>query len=149
MDVFNARFVTGDEIRVIRNIRNDGSYGSMDKGNLLVAAGETGEVRGSGYFLQDQVIYQVYFPKSNRIIGVRDSEVIDSKLDWIPCLFRSLDKARLKLALKMKESIIACKGDVVEVQRVYRDLESGKLEYEIAVAEYLFRVDARVLGESV
>lgn len=145
MDVFDARFVTGSEVRVTRNIRNDGSFTGLEKGDLLVGQGEVGEVRSSGYFLQDQVIYQVFFPVSNRIIGVRDTEVIDAKLDWIPCLFRSLDKARLTLALKMKETIIAVKGDIVEVQRVYRDLESGRLDYEIKVADYLFRVDSRAL----
>ena len=145
MDVFNARFKTGDRIRVVRNIRNDGSVANKNKGELLVEQGLVGEVRGSGYFLQNQVIYEVYFPALNIVIGLRDSEVIDSKLDWTPCLFRSLDKARLTLALKMKESIIAMKGDIVEVQRVYRNLENGQLDYEIAVAGHLVKVNARVL----
>jgi nitrogen fixation protein NifZ len=145
MDCYDARFVSGCEVRVTRNIRNDGSFAGMEKGELLVAQGEVGEVRSSGYFLQDQIIYQVFFPVSNRVIGVRDSEVIDAGLDWIPCLFRSLDRARLTLALKMKQQIIALKGDIVEVQRVYRDLQTGRLEYEIAVADHLVRVDARVL----
>ncbi|MDB1124150.1 hypothetical protein [Vibrio algarum] len=71
--------------------------------------------------------------------------MIDSTLAWEPCLFHSLDKARLTLALKVKQSIIAVKGDVVEVQRVHRDMDNGRLEYEISVADYLIKVDARVL----
>ena len=145
MDCMNTRFTVGHEVRVVRNIRSDGSFAGKNKGELLVEQGETGIVQGIGYFLQDQVIYEVFFPKINRLVGLRNSEVIDAKLDWIPCLFRSLDKAKLTLALKMKETIIAVKGDIVEVQRVYRDLESGRLQYEIEVAEHLFKVDARVL----
>lgn len=145
MDCYAARFSTGDQVRVVRNIRNDGSFSGLEKGDLLVEQGELGEVRSSGYFLQDQVIYQVFFLKSNRVVGVRETEVIDPTLAWVPCLFRSLDKARLTLALKVKQSIIAVKGDVVEVQRVYRDMDNGRLEYEISVANYLIKVDARVL----
>ncbi|PWI33871.1 nitrogen fixation protein NifZ [Vibrio albus] len=147
MDVFNARFPTGSEVRVVRNVRNDGSFSGKEKGDLLIEAGETGIVRSSGYFLQNQVIYEVFFPERNRIIGVRDTEVIDASLEWIPCLFRSLDKAYLTLALKMKGEIIAVKGDIVEVQRVYRDLETGKLDYEIEVAGHLVKLDSRALRE--
>jgi nitrogen fixation protein NifZ len=147
MDVFNARFPSGSEVRVVRNVRNDGSFAGKEKGELLIGQGETGVVRSSGYFLQDQVIYEVFFPNQNRIIGVRDSEVIDAALEWVPCQFRSLDKACLTLALKMRGEIIAVKGDIVEVQRVYRDLDTGKLEYEISVAGHLIRLDSRALQE--
>ncbi len=145
MDCYNARFPSGSEIRVIRNVRNDGSFPGLNKGELLIEQGETGTVRSSGYFLQDQIIYEVYFPEKNRVVGIRETEVIDAKLDWIPCQFHSLDKARLTLALKMQGQIIAAKGDMVEVQRVYRDLDSGVLEYEIAVAGHLVRVVAKAL----
>ncbi len=146
MECFNARFHCGHQVRVVRNIRNDGSFTQLDKGALLIDAGATGIVHSSGYFLQDQVIYQVYFPKSNRVVGVRDTEVIDATLPWVPCLFRSLDKARLRVALKMFEDIIARKGDVVEVQRVERNLESGALNYEILVgSEHLVTVNSQVL----
>ncbi len=145
MDVFNARFLSGHEVRIVRNIRNDGSFIDCDKGALLVEQGSVGIVRSSGYFLQDQIIYQVFFPEINRVIGVRDTEVIDATLDWVPCEFHSLDKAQLTLSLKMKDEIIAKKGDIVEVQRVYRDLHNGALEYEIEVEKYLFKVGARVL----
>jgi len=145
MDCFSARFLSGDEIRVIRNIRNDGSFNGLEKGDLLVEQGDIGIVRGSGYFLQNQVIYQVFFPSRNRVVGIRDTEVIDAILKWVPCLFRSLDSARLTLALRVKQSVIAVKGDKVEVQRVHRNLENGQLEYEILVEKHLVKVDACVL----
>ncbi|MDB1124151.1 nitrogen fixation protein NifZ [Vibrio algarum] len=67
MDCYAARFSAGDEVRVVRNIRNDGSFSGLDKGDLLVEQGEIGEVRSSGYFLQDQVVYQVFFLKATEL----------------------------------------------------------------------------------
>lgn len=44
------RFESGDAVRVVRNIRNDGSFQDRDKGDLLVEAGSVGIVRSYGYF---------------------------------------------------------------------------------------------------
>lgn len=145
MECWDAKFPVGSQVRLIRNVRNDGSFTELDKGELLVEQGSEGEVRSSGYYLQDQIVYQVFFPTRNVVVGIKETELIDAKLDWVPCLFRSLDKARLTLALKVKDTIIATKGDWVEIQRVFRDLDSGQLQYEIAVAGYNFKVDARVV----
>ena len=147
IECLDARFECGDQVRVVRNIRNDGSYNDMAKGELLVEQGETGYVRDAGYFLQDQVIYRVFFPHSNRMVGVRDTEVIAAGLDWEPCLFRVSDHAQLRLSLKVKEKIIASKGDRVEIEEVKRHLESGRLEYLITAGGLSVRVPARVLGE--
>ncbi len=51
----------GDEVRVIRNLRNDGSFPGKDKGDLLIRRGQVGHVRNMGTFLQDQIIYTVHF----------------------------------------------------------------------------------------
>jgi nitrogen fixation protein NifZ len=146
MECYGVRFASGDEVRVIRNIRNDGSFTQLDKGELLVEAGLLGIVRSYGYFLQDQIIFQVFFPSINRVVGVRDNEVIGANLKWVPCHFHSLDKATLKLALSMHQEIIARKGDLVEVQRSYRNLEDGSLDYEILVGDHHFKVGAHVLA---
>lgn len=145
MSNIEPRFYSGSEVRVVRNIRNDGSFKASNKGDLLVTAGEIGYVRSFGYFLQDQVIYQVYFPKIELVVGVRDSEVIDSELDWIPCLFRSLELAQLTVSLKMHGEIVAKSGDLVEVKRIHRDLESGKIEYLIELNSERIWLDSKVL----
>jgi nitrogen fixation protein NifZ len=149
MECYSARFASGDEVRVIRNIRNDGSFTQIDKGELLIEAGALGIVRSYGYFLQDQIIFQVFFPSINRVIGLRDNEVIDAELAWIPCHFHSLDKATLTLSLSIQQQIIARKGDQVEVQRSYRNLVDGSLDYEIAVGEHHVKVAAHVLSVCV
>jgi nitrogen fixation protein NifZ len=144
-----VRFYSGDEVRVVRNIRNDGSFKDVAKGELIVAAGEPGIVRSFGYFLQDQVIFQVYFPRLEQVVGVRDSEVIDSSLEWIPCLFRSLDIAQLTVTLTMRGKIAARKGDLVEVKRVSRNRYTGKIEYLIEVAKERIWLDSKTLMSPV
>ena len=137
-----VRFAPGSEVRIVRNIRNDGSFQDFAKGDLLVEAGSVGIVRSYGYFLQTQVIYQVFIPTQNRVIGVRDSEVIDAALAWVPCLFRSLDKAKLTCSLRMFGEPLANKGDVIEVHRVYRDLEDGTVSFEVKFGAHLVKLDS-------
>ncbi|MDW6003983.1 nitrogen fixation protein NifZ [Vibrio mangrovi] len=139
------KFAPGSEVRVIRSIRNDGSIHDLEKGELLIPAGTIGIVRSYGYFLQTQLIYQVFIPQLNRVIGVRDSEVIDATLAWVPCLFRSQDKAKLKYSLQMFDKRLANKGDVIEVYRVHRNLKDGSLAYEIKFGPHYVRLDASVL----
>lgn len=137
-----ARFEPGDEVRVVRNIRNDGSFQDLDKGELLVKAGSTGVVRSCGYFLQTQLIYQVYIVAENKVVGVRESEVIDAGLPWVPCLFRSLDKAKLTCSLVMFGKPLAAKGDIIQVHRAYRNLDDGTVNYEVKFGEHTITLDA-------
>ncbi|MZI93015.1 nitrogen fixation protein NifZ [Vibrio sp. CAIM 722] len=139
------RFAEGEPVRVIRTVRNDGSFPGFDKGDVLVEAGTCGEVRSYGYFLQTQVIFQVYFPEVNRVIGIRETELIRADLPWVPCTLYSLDKARLTKSLTIKGEPLASKGDLIEVKRSWRDLEDGSLTYEVACGEYVFKLDASVL----
>lgn len=147
MNGIGVRFEAGESVRVVRNIRNDGSFKSVAKGERLVEAGEVGVVRTYGYFLQDQIIFQVYFPSINQVVGIRDAELIKSDLPWVPCLFRSLDCAELTISLSMNQQIIAQKGDIVEVYRVHRNLDDGTLEYEIILGDDRFRLSSRALTE--
>lgn len=69
-------FNFSEAVRVVRAIRNDGTYAGLPSGALLVRRGSIGYVRDWGIFLQDQVIYQVHFPESDRIVGCREQELI-------------------------------------------------------------------------
>ena len=53
------KFEFGDEVRIIRNVRNDGTYPGVPIGTLLIRRGSTGFVMNVGTFLQDQLIYTV------------------------------------------------------------------------------------------
>lgn len=125
------RFAAGSEVRVVRDVRNDGSFYGLEKGELLVEEGAVGMVRSFGWFLQEQIIYEVFFPHNGRQIGLRDVEVIDAALPWQPCRFRSLDMAQLALSLSIDGDVVAHKGARVQVQWPQRDLDSGSISYDI------------------
>ena len=55
------RFEYGEAVRVIRNVRNDGTFPGEPTGRLLIRRGSIGYVRDVGTFLQDQLIYSVDF----------------------------------------------------------------------------------------
>jgi hypothetical protein len=65
------RFDHGDEVRVRRNVRNDGTFPGEPTGALLVRRGSVGYVRDVGTFLQDQIIYSVHFLENNRLVVIR------------------------------------------------------------------------------
>ena len=46
------RFEMGKVVRVIRNVRDDGTFGGTEIGDLLVRRGSTGHVQNVGTFLQ-------------------------------------------------------------------------------------------------
>ena len=48
------RFTFSEAVRVVRAIRNDGTYAGLPSGALLVRRGSIGYVRDWGVFLQDQ-----------------------------------------------------------------------------------------------
>jgi hypothetical protein len=48
-------------VRVLRNVRNDGTFPGLNLGAPLVRRGSTGYVCDLGLFLQDQIIYTVHF----------------------------------------------------------------------------------------
>jgi nitrogen fixation protein NifZ len=55
------QFEYGESVRVIRNIRNDGTFPNIATGALLIKRGSVGYVTNIGTFLQDQIIYTVHF----------------------------------------------------------------------------------------
>lgn len=116
-----VRFEYGDEVRVIRNLRNDGTFPGEATGVLLVRRGAVGVIRDVGTFLQDQVIYTVHFIAEDRLVGCRDRELIAISEPWVESRFEYGDKVRAKIALGVKGEVVAAIGDVGEVQKVLRD----------------------------
>ena len=137
------KFEYGDEVRVIKNIRNDGTYQSNIKGKILVRRGRTGYIRHAGYYQQDQIVYQVHFLDSNEIIGCRETELIRASEHWIPNDFEYGDKAILTVALTLAGERIANKGDTATVLAVTRD-DDG-IGYRVQIGEHDIDVPARAL----
>lgn len=118
-------FDYGHEVRVIRNIRNDGTYPGEKTGNLLVRRGSVGYVRSRGTFLQDQVIYEVHFMDEGKVIGCREEELIDAEDEWIPSRFEFREQVRATKRLSANGEILVGIGDVGQVLKVLRHHQDG------------------------
>lgn len=119
------RFAYGTEVRVTRNVRNDGTFPGLPTGALLIRRGSVGYVRDVGTFLQDQIIYTVHFLHDDRIVGCREEELLAIDEPWVPSRFEFRDKVTPRLALGRKGEVIARPGDEGEVLKVLRDLPDG------------------------
>jgi nitrogen fixation protein NifZ len=68
-------FNYGDKVRSRRAVRNDGTYGGREIGDILVKKGEEGYVVSIGTFLQQFYIYGVEFFASGNRVGMKRREL--------------------------------------------------------------------------
>jgi len=115
----------GAKVRVVRNVRNDGTYPGLDTGALLVRRGSVGHVVNVGTFLQDQIIYTVHFLEQDKMIGCREEELIDADAPWVPSLFEFRDRVTPCISLAIAGEVIAEPGIEGEVLKVLRDRPEG------------------------
>ncbi len=121
-----TNFEYGQAVRVIRNIRDDGTFPGAQRGNLLIRRGSVGFIRNRGTFLQDQVIYEVHFIDSGDIvIGCREEELIDVDAEWVESRFEFREKVRAAKKLVAGGELIADIDDEGQVLKVLRHGESG------------------------
>lgn len=124
------QFEYGDSVRVVRNVRNDGTFPGRETGELLVRRGSVGYVRDIGTFLQDEIIYTVHFLDEDSMVGCREEELIGSDDPWVPSRFEFREKVTPKIALAIQGEVIAHPGDEGEVLKVLRDAPGG-VQYHI------------------
>jgi nitrogen fixation protein NifZ len=115
----------GDEVRVLRNLRNDGTYPGVDRGSLLIRRGCVGVVRDIGTFLQDQIIYSVHFLEAGKIVGCREQELQPAAAPWVPSRFEVREKVVAGLRLGSGGRVLVEQGQVGEVTAVLRQLAEG------------------------
>lgn len=139
------RFEHGDEVRVVRNVRNDGTFPGREVGELLVRRGSVGYVRDVGTFLQDQIIYTVHFLSENHVVGCREEELISSEEHWVPSLFEFRDKVTPKIPLAIQGELIANPGDKGEVLKVLRDAPGG-VQYHVHFPGHTLQVPETALA---
>jgi nitrogen fixation protein NifZ len=132
-------FEFGEEVRIVRNVRNDGTYPGMPTGQLLVRRGSTGFVMNVGTFLQDQLIYTVNFMEQGRIVGCREEELIGIDEPWIPSRFESREKVRSKITLAVRGEVRAEPGMEGEILKVLRD-EQGGVQYHVIFHDHVLQV---------
>lgn len=144
--ILQPRFASDDEVRVIRNIRNDGTYPGQPIGALLVRRGSVGYVRHVGVFLQDQLIYTVHFLHTgNRIVGCREVELIPADAPWIPNRFERGDRVAARQRLAMQGTLVAAAGAVGEIIAVLRD--PAPTHYHVLFGARVFHVPESGLDE--
>ncbi|MES9840079.1 MAG: nitrogen fixation protein NifZ [Candidatus Thiodiazotropha endolucinida] len=119
------KFEYGEAVRVIRNLRNDGTYPGKPTGRLLIRRGSVGYVRDVGTFLQDQLIYSVDFIDDGIMVGCREQELQLETDPWIPTRFEFRDKVTPKIPLSIQGDVIAGIGDEGEIEKVLRDHPGG------------------------
>ncbi len=115
----------GDAVRVLRSVRNDGTYPGLDRGKLLVRRGSVGYVQNVGTFLQDQIIYSVHFMDIDRIIGCRAEELQPEKDPWVPSRFEFRERVVAALPLGKQGEVVVEQGAEGEIQKVLRDKPEG------------------------
>ena len=123
--MMNARWDYGEAVRLIRNVRNDGTYPGLDPGAPLVRRGSIGYVVDVGTFLQDQVIYSVNFLEEGRIVGCREEELIGADDAWTPSRFEFREKVRTTRQLSVQGEVLVALGAPGEVIKVIRDAPGG------------------------
>lgn len=123
----------GDVVRVIRNVRNDGTFPGLPTGTLLVRRGSVGHVVNVGTFLQDQIIYSVHFLDIDRLVGCREEELLDADEPWTPSRFEFRDKVRSRLTLAIQGEVVATAGTEGEILKVVRE-EGEPMRYHVHFA---------------
>ncbi len=139
----DARFSVGDAVRVTRNVRNDGTFPGAERGELLVERGQVGYVRDVGTFLQEHIIYSVYFLEVGRMVGCREQELIDASAPWVESRFEVRDRVTPVRRLAVKGTVVAEPGALGEVLRVLR--ESDPPLYEVRFPGRTLQVPERAL----
>lgn len=124
------QFEYGEAVRLIRNVRNDGTYPGTAVGELLVRRGSVGCVYDVGSYLQDQLIYRVHFLDAGRTVGCREEELIAASEPWIPNLFEFREPVVVRKALAIRGEVIVEKGGTGTVEKVLRDWPGG-VQYHI------------------
>jgi nitrogen fixation protein NifZ len=118
-------FEFGTAVRVLRNVRNDGTYPGLPTGALLMRRGRVGYVRDVGTFLQDQIIYSVHFLEDGRMIGCREEELQLASDPWVPSRFEFRDRVRARIPLGVQGRVLVEKGTEGEILKVLRDAPGG------------------------
>lgn len=133
----------GDEVRLIRNVRNDGTYPGREVGELLMRRGAVGCVYDVGTYLQDQLIYRVHFLDQGRTVGCREEELIPASEPWAYNRFEFRDDVITDLALSVHGEVVIERGRQGEIARVIR--EGLNIFYHVRFGERIFLVPESAL----
>jgi nitrogen fixation protein NifZ len=69
-------FEYGEKVKSTKTIRNDGTFGGKDIGDILVKKGDIGYVTSIGTFLQQFYIYGIEFVEHGYRVGMKGRELV-------------------------------------------------------------------------
>ncbi|MGD8999500.1 MAG: nitrogen fixation protein NifZ [Granulosicoccaceae bacterium] len=138
------RYGYGDEVRLTRNVRNDGTYPGLEIGDFLVKRGSLGYVQDVGTYLQDQIIYKVHFVEADKLVGCREEELIGGDDHWNPSRFEFRDKVVSNKSLSVNGEVVVELGVKGEVLKVLRDLPGG-VQYHVRFPGRTLQVPETIL----
>lgn len=136
-------FTFGDEVRVTRAIRNDGTMPGYTRGQLLVRRGSTGFVREWGVFLQDQIIYQIHFLDSDLVVGCRGQELIPASQPWNAGMLQFGDLVTTLQALSVNGAVVVSAGTIGQIEATDQGHDGNS--YTVTFSERWFQVPASAL----
>lgn len=76
------KFGFGQRVRLLKEIRNDGTFPFAKIGDILMEAGSEGYVRDMGDFLQVIRVYEVEFIEAGKVYGCREEELENADDDY-------------------------------------------------------------------
>ena len=120
----------GDEVRVMRNVRNDGTYPGLEMGAPLVKRGSTGYVQSVGTYLQDYIVYGVHFLAEDVLVGCKEEELLLASEPWVASEFEFRDKVQSKIKLAINGEVLVEPNDQGEILKVLRD-EADGVKYHV------------------
>lgn len=141
-------FDYGDEVRVMRNVRNDGTYPGLEMGAPLVKRGSVGYVQSVGTYLQDYIIYGIHFLQEDILVGCREEELILASEPWVKSEFEFRDKVLAKVKLAINGEVLVEPDDQGEVLKVLRDMPEG-VHYHVRFPGRTLLVSERALSAVV
>ena len=134
----------GDEVRVTRNVRNDGTYPGKEVGEFLLRRGSVGYVQNVGTYLQEYTIYSVHFVEADVLVGCKEEELVPASDPWVPSLFEFRDKVNTTIPLAIRGEVVVEPGTTGEVLKVLRD-ESEVVQYHVRFPGRTLQVPESVL----
>ncbi len=138
----------GTEVRLIRNVRNDGTYPGEEVGKLLVRRGEVGAVYDVGTYLQDQIIYRVHFLNAAKTVGCREEELIRATDPWIPNKYEFREKVMANLSLSVGGQVVIEPGDVGEIEKIIKGIDVP-VSYHVRFQGRVFQIPEASLDSYV
>jgi len=85
-DAEEPKYFTGQKVKLLENIVNDGTYPHAKIGTLMMPAGSIGYIKDMGEFLQVIRVYEVHFFGTDmevEIIGCREHELESMEDDFV------------------------------------------------------------------